>query len=111
MPSIRVSDCRVSGATRNEGWPDSPTVKRNEGMEKRKMKSAMKWSTLCAGIAVALSGIWHVVGYPILKDYLLNGAFTDAFRGTILTVANASVNIIYSLSLVAFFTILFIRQK
>ena len=26
-------DCRASGATRNENWPDSPTVKRKEGME------------------------------------------------------------------------------
>lgn len=36
MPSIRVSDCSVSGATRNENKPDSPTVKQNEGNEKEK---------------------------------------------------------------------------
>ena len=33
IPSNRISDCRASGATRNEGWPDSPTVKRNEGIK------------------------------------------------------------------------------
>ncbi len=33
MPSNRVSDYRASGATRNEGWPDSPTVKQNAGIE------------------------------------------------------------------------------
>lgn len=27
MPSIRVSDCRASRATRNEGWPDPCEVK------------------------------------------------------------------------------------
>ena len=37
MPSNRVSDCRASRATRNEDWPDSPTVKQNEGTEKQKM--------------------------------------------------------------------------
>ena len=31
MPSNRVSDCRASGAIRNEDWPDSLTVKRNKG--------------------------------------------------------------------------------
>ncbi len=40
IPSNRVSDCRVAVAprpppTRNEDKPDSPTVKGNEGMEKR----------------------------------------------------------------------------
>ena len=37
MPSNRVSDCRASGATRNEDWPDSPTVKRNEGIKETKI--------------------------------------------------------------------------
>lgn len=37
MPSIRITDCRVSGATRNEDWPDSCKVRRNEGMERCKM--------------------------------------------------------------------------
>lgn len=70
MPSNRVSDCRASRATRNEGKPDSPTVKRNEGMEKRKMKSAMKWTTLCAVIATALQGMWHAVGSALLFNAL-----------------------------------------
>ena len=107
MPSIRVGDCRVSGATRNEDWPDSPTVKRNEGMEKRKMKSAMKWTTLCAAIATALQGIWYVVGRPLLWNAVSNGTMTTAQVGQIGTV----VSLIFTLSLVAFFTILFIRQK
>jgi hypothetical protein len=34
IPSIRITDCRVSGATRNEGWPDSPTVEQAKGMRK-----------------------------------------------------------------------------
>ena len=37
MPSNRVSDCLASGATRNEDWPDSPTVKPKEGAERYKM--------------------------------------------------------------------------
>lgn len=32
MLSIRVNDCRASGATRNENKPDSSPVKRNKGM-------------------------------------------------------------------------------
>ena len=36
MPSNRVSDCRTSEATRNEDRPDSPTVNRNKGMDRRK---------------------------------------------------------------------------
>ena len=66
MPSNRVSDCRASGATRNEDKPDPPTVNRNEGKEKRKMKSAMKWTTLCAAITTALQWIWSVVGSALL---------------------------------------------
>ena len=31
MPVIRVSDYHVSGATRNEDWPDSPTVNHQQG--------------------------------------------------------------------------------
>lgn len=43
MPSIRVSDCRVSGATRNEGWPDSPTVKQKRAIKKgKKAKMALQ---------------------------------------------------------------------
>jgi len=37
MPSIRVSDCRVSEATRNENKPDSCEVKRDKGRRKEKM--------------------------------------------------------------------------
>lgn len=33
MPSNRVSDCRASGATRNEDWSGSPPVNRNKGEE------------------------------------------------------------------------------
>ena len=31
MPPIRVSDCRASGAARNEDWPDPCEVKLNKG--------------------------------------------------------------------------------
>ena len=34
MPSIRVSDCRASGATWNEDWPDSCEVKQQQGTRK-----------------------------------------------------------------------------
>ena len=38
MPSNRVSDCRASGATRNEGKPDPCEVKQQQGtMEQHKM--------------------------------------------------------------------------
>ena len=111
MPSIRVSDCRVSGATRNEAKPEPPTVKRNEGMEKRKMKSAMKWTTLCAAIATALQGIWHVVGSALLFNALGGGDKTTMQIQQIVYACNNVVSLIFTLSLVAFFTILFIRQK
>lgn len=73
------------------------------------MKSAMKWTTLCAAIATALQGIWYVVVQPLLLNARMNGTGTmsDAQVGLIGTV----VTLIFTLSLVAFFTILFIRQK
>lgn len=44
MPVIRVSDFRTSKVTRNETTPDSPTVKRNEGIEETNNgKNKEKW--------------------------------------------------------------------
>ena len=71
------------------------------------MKSAMKWTTLCAAIATALREIWYVVVQPLLWNAGMNRTMTDAQIGLCCTV----VNLIFTLSLVAFFTILFIRQK
>ena len=34
IPSIRITDCRVSGATRPKNWPDSCEVTQNEGISK-----------------------------------------------------------------------------
>ena len=75
------------------------------------MKSAMKWTTLCAAIATALWGIWHVVVQPLLWNAASNRAMTTAQVGQILSVCGTVVTLIFILSLVAFFTILFIRQK
>ena len=74
------------------------------------MKSAMKWTTLCAAIATALWGIWHVVVHPLLWNAGMNGTMTDAQVGQIMS-CGAVVTLIFTLSLVAFFTILVIRQK
>jgi len=38
MPLIRAYDCRVDSATRNEDWPGSLTVQRNEGNRKNRKK-------------------------------------------------------------------------
>ena len=75
------------------------------------MKSAMKWTTLCAAIATALREIWYVVVQPLLWNALSNGTMTTAQVGQIVSVCGAVVILIFTLSLVAFFTILFIRQK
>ena len=63
MSSNRVSDCRVSGATRNENWPDSPTVKPNEGRRKTtKMKTIVRKVTLGLGALCVLIGLMAVSG-------------------------------------------------
>jgi hypothetical protein len=41
IPSIRITDCRVSGATRNEDKPDSCEVKRDKGTRKENDNSGM----------------------------------------------------------------------
>ena len=75
------------------------------------MKSAMKWTTLCAAIATALQGIWHVVGSELLFNALGGGDKTTMQIDLIVCGCNKVVSLIFTLSLVAFFTILFIRQK
>ena len=59
-PSNRVSDCRASGATRNEDWPDSPTVKRNEGMEKKECNIIVQIvASLAAKPILKRSELWE----------------------------------------------------
>ena len=65
MPVIRVSDCRASGATRNEDWPDSPTVKQTRVRRKRVMKN----TTLCAIIGTAVVLVLVLIFNPGIEAH------------------------------------------
>ena len=63
IPSNRITDCRASEAARNENWPDSPTVERNEGRRKTtKMKTIVRKVTLGLVALCVLIGLMAVSG-------------------------------------------------
>ena len=75
MPSIRVSDCHASGATQNENWPGSPTVKQNEGNEKKTMRNIIVRKVTFGLLALyAIAGLMSTAGCDegsnVLPDYV-----------------------------------------
>ena len=91
MPSNRVSDCRASGATRNEDWPDSPTVKRNKGckgnMKMKRLKITMAIVAMAFGIAGCNDDTdgWYPIsgGYINLRNvHTITSGFSDRPLGS-----------------------------
>lgn len=86
MPSNRVRDCRASGATRNEDWPDSPTVKRNKGckgnMKMKRLKITMAIVAMAFGIVGCNNNMdgWYPIsgGYINLRNiHNITSGFSD----------------------------------